>query len=240
MTSAYGGGASASPAQVEAVRSKCKYLPIRSTLVDGTPIVVDLMAPSDEAHVMQLLNDVINDGGAWPFETRLTEAEFRAYWCSGAALVVRVESVVVGAFYVKQNFPGRSAHYANGGFITDKSYRRRGVGKVMGEVYLRVARDLGYRAAMFNLVYATNVASVRLWEKLGFVRVGRLPGVGRLKGHDDFVDADVMYYDLIGEAKPHQHQYNNSAATSVVACACGVCFALGIALGLAFAVRKGR
>lgn len=53
---------------------------------------------------------------------------------------------------VKPNFPGRCSHICNGGFITRLDSRDRGVGTVMGLSFLRLARDLGYRASYFNLV----------------------------------------------------------------------------------------
>lgn len=50
---------------------------------------------------------------------------------------------------------------------------------------------------MFNLVYENNVASLRLWEKLGFTKVGVIPGAGRLKtGNGDeeqYYDAHIIY-----------------------------------------------
>jgi len=58
--------------------------------------------------------------------------------------------------------------------------------------------SLGYRASVFNLVYVTNVASLKTWDGLGFERVGVIPEAGRLKSltpgaPDEFVDA-IMYY----------------------------------------------
>ena len=37
------------------------------------------------------------------------------------------------------------------------------------------ALHMGYRAMQYNLVAATNVAAVRLWQKMGFEIVGTLP-----------------------------------------------------------------
>lgn len=59
---------------------------------------------------------------------------------------------VWGAFYIKPNFPGRCSHVCNGGFITDTRRRRRGVARLMGQAFLRLAKDLGYKASYFNLV----------------------------------------------------------------------------------------
>jgi L-glutamate-5-semialdehyde N-acetyltransferase len=46
------------------------------------------------------------------------------------------------------------------------------------------------------LVFATNVASIRLWEKLGFERVGVVKGAGMLKGHTELVDAYIYGYQF--------------------------------------------
>lgn len=50
---------------------------------------------------------------------------------------------------------------------------------------------------MFNLVYETNVASCRIWDALGFKRIGRVKGCGNLRSHrDGFVDAIIYGRDL--------------------------------------------
>ena len=38
------------------------------------------------------------------------------------------------------------------------------------------ARALGFEAMQFNFVVTTNTGAIRLWERLGFETVGRLPG----------------------------------------------------------------
>lgn len=202
MTSAYG-GAKANETMRMRERELLPYLPLKENLPPnaGENVVVDFMEERDVKESHALLNEVIEEGRAWPFEELLSREEFCGYFMSGTALVVRILDVgnsgteVIGAFYVKSNFPGRSSHFANGGFITKKSYRRRGVGTLMAEVYKRVAKDLGYRAVLFNLVYTSNVASMKLWRKMGFKVVGTLPRVGRLKGLG-YIDADMMFLDL--------------------------------------------
>lgn len=57
---------------------------------------------------------------------------------------------------------------------------------------------------MFNLVYETNIASVRIWDALGFKRIGRVPGCGNLKSYpDQLVDAIIYGRDLNGEAEDY-------------------------------------
>lgn len=51
----------------------------------------------------------------------------------------------------------------------------------------------GYTYSVFNLVYETNVASCRIWDALGFKRIGRVKSCGNLRSHpDELVDA-IMY-----------------------------------------------
>lgn len=89
------------------------------------------------------------------------------------------DHLFVAAFYVKPNYPGRSAHLCNGGFLVSHAYRSLGAGELCGAAYRVLARRLGYRGSVFNLVFSDNPGSARLWDKLGFVRVGVIPGAGR-------------------------------------------------------------
>ena len=55
----------------------------------------------------------------------------------------------------------------------------------------------GYKYSVFNLVYETNVASCRIWDALGFKRIGRVPGCGNLRSHPtELVDALIYGRDL--------------------------------------------
>ncbi|CCC12922.1 unnamed protein product [Sordaria macrospora k-hell] len=103
----------------------------------------------------------------------------------------------LGTFYIKPNYPGRSSHICNAGFIVTDTSRNRGVGRLMGETYLDWAPKLGYTYSVFNLVYETNVASVKIWDGLGFKRIGRVKGAGNLKSYpDQLVDAIIFGRDL--------------------------------------------
>jgi len=114
---------------------------------------------------------------------------------------------VAGSYYVKDNYPGRSSHICNAGFVVLSRWRGRKYGSLLGQSYLHYAPLLGYRASIFNLVYMNNVASIRIWERLGFKRVGTIPEAGRLKTSDgngeEYVDAAVYWKSFldVDEAK---------------------------------------
>jgi ribosomal protein S18 acetylase RimI-like enzyme len=53
--------------------------------------------------------------------------------------------------------------------------RGKGLATSMCEHSQKEAVALGYKAMQFNFVASSNEGAVRLWEKLGFTTVGRLP-----------------------------------------------------------------
>lgn len=60
----------------------------------------------------------------------------------------------------------------------------------------------GYTYSVFNLVYETNVASCRIWDALGFKRIGRVPGCGNLRSYPgQLVDAIIYGRDLGSEGE---------------------------------------
>ncbi|KAK6331801.1 hypothetical protein TWF718_002343 [Orbilia javanica] len=184
-----------------------KVLPLSKTLRDGTKILITPYingyhgAPS-RATVETLceeMNGEIERGDTYPMDEFMSVEAFEGYWFGNFAAVVTVgegdgEGTVLGSFHVKPNYPGRCSHICNGAFLTAKAARARGVGKVMAETFLVYAPLLGYKSSIFNLVFETNVASCKLWDRLGFTRSGRVKGAGFLKiaGEGKYVDAIVF------------------------------------------------
>ncbi|KAE8350997.1 hypothetical protein BDV28DRAFT_138064 [Aspergillus coremiiformis] len=162
------------------------------------------------------LNSEIEKGDTYAMIDPIPYAEFRHYWFSnfGAIMLLgdikstqEVEAmdragvnwpkICLGSFTVRPNYPGRSSHICNSMFLVTDASRNRGVGRLMGEGYLEWAPKLGYTYAMFNIVYESNVASCRLWDSLGFKRIGKIPGGGRLVSNPgQYVDAIIYGRDL--------------------------------------------
>jgi RimJ/RimL family protein N-acetyltransferase len=46
-------------------------------------------------------------------------------------------------------------------------------------------------------VFENNVASVKIWKRLGFEVIGRVPGAGRLANSEDLVDALIFGRKLV-------------------------------------------
>jgi ribosomal protein S18 acetylase RimI-like enzyme len=96
---------------------------------------------------------------------------------------------------LRANQQGGGAHVANCGYITSAEARGRGVARAMCLRSLELASARGFRAMQFNFVVSTNERAVRLWQSLGFVIVGTLPGAFAHPTLGD-VDAFVMYRRL--------------------------------------------
>lgn len=174
------------------------YIPLQSKIKNDRDVILDYYTDKDEAEVYAIMKHIINEEGtSYPQDEMNTVEDFRAYYLTHEAYVCRDVKTkeVLGAFYIKPNFPGRCSHICNGGFIVKVSARNQGVASFMARNYLQMARDLGYRASFFNLVFVNNSSSVRIWKKLGMVEIGRIPEAGNLKGIG-YTDAIQFYYDL--------------------------------------------
>jgi len=128
----------------------------------------------DISSLERLAKQVVDDGTVFPFED---EQGVLDYWLSPGArtFVVDWQNQVVGTFVIKPNLPDRCSHIANAGYMVDEARRGQGIGRTMSVRSLEIARELGFRAMQFNIVVATNLSAIRLWEELGFVRIGQIP-----------------------------------------------------------------
>lgn len=207
MASCYGnsgGSTSLSSAQIHSI---CSYLPLENTIAtpDGSVEIVltTFTTETDFEQGFELMNEVIVEGKTWPFDKVFDTMEaYKGYFHSHAAFAVKFKHQAVhgtdllGCFYVKPNFPGRCSHVCNGGFITNKKYRGLRVGTFMGQHFKRLAKDLGYRASLFNLVFASNAPSVKLWRSLGYKQIATIPKVAVLEGEPGYTDAYQFYCDF--------------------------------------------
>jgi len=154
---------------------------------------------TDWPAVWTMLHATIAAGETYSFSPQSTEDEIHKVWVeSPAATFVTCDAAgtILGTYFIKANQPGLGDHVCNCGYVVAAHAEGRGIASAMCEHSLRVAAELGFRAMQFNFVVATNERAVRLWEKLGFAIVGRLPDAFRHRRHG-FVDALVMFKTLV-------------------------------------------
>lgn len=144
--------------------------------------------------IWPIFQEIVAAGETYTYPRDTTREQAQHLWIEvpRRTYVIETDGEVLGTYYLKTNLPGPGAHVCNCGYMVASSARRRGLASVMCEHSQETARKLGYKAMQFNCVVASNVDAVRLWNKLGFTTVGRLPGAFE-HASKGYVDALVMY-----------------------------------------------
>jgi len=143
----------------------------------GVEVVISPAGPGDRDELYAAFSAVVAAGEGYPQAPGpLAVAEFDDYWLDHKSLVAvaRVEGRLAGSYYLKPNFAGRAAHIANAGYFVVPERRGQGVGEALVVDSFDEGRRLGFDALQFNLVFESNPAR-RLYERLGFEVVGRIP-----------------------------------------------------------------
>jgi ribosomal protein S18 acetylase RimI-like enzyme len=147
---------------------------------EAPAVVLTATAPEDHDELLSLFRDVVAAGEGYPQDPALpvSAEDFAAYWLTPSVVnvVARLDGRLVGGFTMKPNGVGRAAHVANAGFVVARDVRGRGIGELLVRHAMERACELGFDAMQFNFVFETNPAR-RLYERLGFEVVGRVPEV---------------------------------------------------------------
>jgi RimJ/RimL family protein N-acetyltransferase len=109
--------------------------------------------------------------------------------------VAELDDVVVGNCVVGREGPSRASelgHVGVLGILVHRDFRGRGVGQSLMSAAIEACRGT------FDLVrlsvFATNPRARALYERHGFVAIGRVPGAVRRAGR--YLDEDLMVLDL--------------------------------------------
>jgi len=162
-------------------------------------MIIRRFKDSDWPQVWSLLHAVFSAGETYAFAPDSSEADIRHAWIELPTATYVAESTdgrLLGSYYLKPNQPGLGAHVCNCGYAVAADAQRQGVAAAMCAHSQQLAVEMGFRAMQFNLVVATNETAIRLWQRLGFEVVGRLPGAFRHVRYG-YVDALVMFKSLI-------------------------------------------
>ena len=100
---------------------------------------------------------------------------------------------IVGLYILHPNNVGRCGHICNTSYAVKSGLRGRHIGEKLVLHSMEQGKTLGYRILQFNAVVATNANALHLYKKLGFTRLGVIPG--------GFLMPDGSYEDII----PHYH-----------------------------------
>ncbi len=144
--------------------------------------------------IWPIFSEVVAAGDTYAYPTDTSRDEAFRLWMTDPrqTWVAEDDGVILGTYTIKTNQAGPGDHVCNCGYMVSSAARSRGLATAMCEHSQTIARNMGYKAMQFNFVASSNSGAVRLWQKLGFETVGRLP---RAFNHPTkgYVDALVMY-----------------------------------------------
>jgi ribosomal protein S18 acetylase RimI-like enzyme len=154
---------------------------------------------SDWPRLWPILQETFVAGDTYTFSPRSTAEEIRKAWTEVPAktfVACDSDGQILGTYFIKANQPGLGSHVCNCGYVVTLQARGRGIASQMCEHSQSEARAMGFLAMQFNFVVSTNTDAIRLWTKLGFSVVGRLPGAFNHQKLG-YVDALVMFKQLV-------------------------------------------
>ena len=150
----------------------------------------------DVADMAAIWNEVVEDGIAFPQEDTLDQASAEKFFAEQTHCGVAVEDRrILGMYILHPNNVGRCGHISNASYAVSSSARGKGIGRMLVEDSLKQGRAHGFRVLQFNAVVATNASARHLYEKLGFVQLGTIPGGFRLPD-GSYVDICPYYHEL--------------------------------------------
>lgn len=150
--------------------------------------------------VWPIFHEVVSACESYALDPQTDRDGARQFWFDAPleTWVAEDQAGILGSYYLKPNQAGPGSHVCNCGYMTASRARGRGIATLMCEHSQERAVALGFKAMQFNHVVASNEGAIRLWHKLGYQTVGRLPGAFH---HPErgYIDALVMYKWLDGE-----------------------------------------
>ncbi len=161
-------------------------------------ITIRAYQKQDASRAMEIWNEVVREGVAFPQVEELTEQEAHGFFSSQSYTGVAVDSEtgeVVGLYILHPNNVGRCGHIGNTSYAVRSDKRGLHIGEQLVKDSLVMAARLGFRLMQFNAVVAANVHALHLYERLGFTQLGRIPKGFRMKdGH--YEDIILLYIEL--------------------------------------------
>lgn len=149
---------------------------------------------TDWDDIWPIFHEIVKAGGTYAYDVDTTKEQAEKIWIDSprTTYVCEEDGEILGSYYLKTNQAGPGNHVCNCGYMVAAKGRGKGLATAMCEHSQKTALALGYMAMQFNFVASSNDGAVRLWNKLGFDIVGRLPKAFNhpTKG---YIEALVMY-----------------------------------------------
>ncbi len=148
----------------------------------------------DIEQAREIWNEVVRDGVAFPQMEELDrESGLDFFHSQSFTGVCEEKGELLGLYILHPNNVGRCGHICNASYAVSSKHRGRGIGEALVLHCLKTAKELGFRIMQFNAVVSNNAGALKLYAKLGFTRLGVIPG--------GFLMKDGSYQDIIPHYK---------------------------------------
>lgn len=152
----------------------------------------------DVKDMIEIWNEVVEDGVAFPKEELLTMETGKEFFGSQTYSAVAIDKEtgkIYGLYILHPNNVGRCGHICNASYAVSSKSRGLHIGEKLVKDCLVQGKRCGYRVLQFNAVVASNIHARHLYERLGFEQLGIIPGGFRMKdGH--YEDICPYYHEL--------------------------------------------
>lgn len=150
----------------------------------------------DVSAMIRIWNEVVEEGNSFPQEDYLDEKSGKEFFAAQSYCGVAADGgSVVGLYILHPNYSGRLGHIANASYAVDSACRGKHIGEALVTDCLKQAKKLGFGILQFNAVVESNIHARHLYERLGFVHIGTVPGGFRMKD-GSFRNICLYYHEL--------------------------------------------
>jgi L-amino acid N-acyltransferase YncA len=150
----------------------------------------------DVPAMVRIWNEVVEDGVAFPQLDGLDEESGSAFFAAQTYCgVAEEEGNVVGLYILHPNNVGRCGHIANASYAVDSRCRGRHLGEKLVSDCLLQGKAHGFKLLQFNAVVENNIHARHLYERLGFIQLGTIPG-GFLMKDGSYQNICLYYHEL--------------------------------------------
>lgn len=163
-------------------------------------IMIRKYKDTDLPAMIRIWNEVVEEGIAFPQEECLDEKTGREFFESQSYCGVAEDSEtgkIHGLYILHPNNVGRCGHICNASYAVSAASRGLHIGEMLVKDCLIQGKEHGFGVLQFNAVVESNVHARHLYERLGFVQLGTIPGGFRMK--NGRYEAICPYYRVLSD-----------------------------------------
>ena len=159
-------------------------------------VIVEPFKEKDIEDMIQIWNEVVDEGVAFPQMEELTKECAEEFFGSQDYVgVAKVNGQIEGLYILHPNNVGRCGHQANASYAVRLQSRGQRIGEKLVRDSMIQAKRLNYKLLIFNAVVKDNERAIQLYQKLGFVKIGEVSG-GFLQKDGTYQDTIMFYHSL--------------------------------------------